>query len=164
MSPASIRIAARVLAAALLALAGPALAQTLYKYARPDGSLVYSDKPIKGARLLERFTLVPTAPPAPQRAPAQADAPRPQAPSGRPPSALDLADAEVRAALQAVEDARARLEEGVEPLPGERLGIVGAKTSRLSDEYFARVQQLEDELRAASDRLEQAYRRRTEAK
>lgn len=167
-----------LLAAALLAPAGTALAQTIYKYERPDGGLVYSDKPVKGARLVERFTIAqaPSAAPGPQAAPRpQAQAPEqplsevPSAnppsgvPSANPPSALDAADAQVQAAQKSVEDAKTRVQQGTEPLPGERVGTGGGK-SRLTDEYFARQKQLEQELAVANARLEEAYRRRSDAK
>jgi uncharacterized protein DUF4124 len=156
------------LAAALFAAAGPALAQVVYKYQRRDGTFVYSDEPIKGARLIERLRLVPKAPAAPQPAAPQAAGPAEQAPDESGPSAraaeLDAADAEVRAAEQAVEDAKARLQQGQEPLPGERLANVGGRTSRLTQAYFARVENLEQDLRDANDRLEQAYDRRNRAK
>jgi hypothetical protein len=70
----------------------------------------------------------------------------------------------VQAALKAVEDAKQRLQQGVEPLPGERKANVDGKTSRLGEEYFARVQQLEQDLTDATDRLDRAYQRRNQAK
>jgi hypothetical protein len=158
-----------LLAAALLAPAGAALAQTIYKYERPDGGLVYSDKPVKGARLVERFTIAqaPAAAPGPQAAPRpQAQAPEQplsEVPSANPPSALDAADAQVRAAQKSVEDAKARAQQGAEPLAGERVGTGGGK-SRLTEEYFVRQKQLEQELAVANARLEEAYRRRSDAK
>ena len=157
-----------LLAAALLALAGPGLAQTaaqtVYKYQRPDGSLVYSDEPIKGARLLERFRLARAPAQASRAEPARTAEPRSEA---QPPDRalrLDGADAEVQAAQKAVDDARGRLQQGVEPLPGERAGNVGGKTTRLTEDYFARVQRLERDLKDANARLEQAYDRRNDAK
>src|SRR5712691_2323087 len=54
------------LVALVLALA-PALAtaETVYKYQRPDGSTVYSDVLLRGAKLIGRFELVPVPPPSP---------------------------------------------------------------------------------------------------
>jgi Domain of unknown function (DUF4124) len=143
-------------AAAVLATAGPALAGTIYKYERPDGTFVYSDAPVKGARLVERFTMAEGSPP-------PAPAPRVQAPAPDRGDALDAADAEVRAAQRAVDDAKARLEQGAEPLPGERAGTAGGK-SRLTEDYFARQQELKQQLEDADARLEAAYRRRNEAR
>ncbi len=67
---------------------------------------------------------------------------------------------------QRMEEARAQLEaalaqqsNGVEPLPGERLGTVHKQRSRLSDAYFARQKALADQVarsRAAFDEARQA--------
>ena len=55
------------LVAFVLALApAVAAAESVYKYQRHDGSIVYSDVPLRGARLIGRFELVPV--PAPARA------------------------------------------------------------------------------------------------
>jgi hypothetical protein len=154
-------------AAALLTFAGAVLAQTIYKYERPDGSLVYSDEPIRGARLIERFPAGPAAPVATreQPAPPASDArQRADARADSSTSALDAADAEVRAAQKAVDDARERLQQGIEPQPGERAGNVDGKTSRLTEDYFARMKQLEQDLRAATERLDRAYQKRNQAK
>ncbi len=40
-----------------------AAADTVYKYQRPDGKVVYSDVPLRGAKLIGRFELVPVPPP-----------------------------------------------------------------------------------------------------
>jgi hypothetical protein len=181
----------RLLLVPLLALAVPAAAQTIYKYERPDGTFLYSDKPVKGAKLVERFTVAqaprqqtppaqPQAgqPPRPSAPPARGE-PRSEVPSENPPnmpqnpapppaqsqtSALDAANAEVIAAQKALDDAKARLAQGGEPQPGERSGNAGGKSSRLNDDYFARQQQLEAEVKEANQRLELAYQRRSQAK
>jgi fructoselysine-6-P-deglycase FrlB-like protein len=70
----------------------------------------------------------------------------------------ERAYAEVLSAQKALEDARRRREQGVEPHPGERLGTVGGR-SRLAEAYFERQKALEDEVRAAEQRLAEAYRR-----
>lgn len=57
------------------------------------------------------------------------------------------------AALRAAEERRER---GVEPLPGERMGIVGPG-SRLTEAYFERQRQLEREVAAARGRLDAAH-------
>lgn len=147
---------ALVLVAALLVPAWPAQAEMIYKYQRPDGSLVYSDEPVRGAQLLDRFAVAQTTP-------APREDPGVRAPSARPPSALDQASAEVSAAEQAVGEAKARLQNGAEPQAGERVGIGGGK-SRLTEDYFARQKQLEQNLAEANRRLELAYEHRNEAK
>lgn len=150
---------------AVLAFAAlPALgaAQTVYKYERPDGTVVYSDVPVHGGRLVGRFQLVPL--PAPEN-------PEPRVrPRGNDPDeqarlrveALDAAVAEIKAAEQALKDAQERQQAGVEPLPGERIGNVGGRTSRFGPEYFERQRRLADEVDAAQARLDRAYRIRNE--
>lgn len=89
-----------------------------------------------------------------------------QAQAGKTPSrteALDTADAEVRAALANLEEARKKLEAGREPLPGERTGLSGGK-SRLTDAYFKRIERLERAVKNAEERLDRAYRARSDAK
>jgi hypothetical protein len=159
-----IKLPARLAVAALLAaLAGAGAAQTIYKYERPDGGVVYSDHPVKGAKLVERFELAQA--PTVQRTTPQAQAPQPrsEAPVNRA-AELDAADAEVRAAQKALEDAQARLQQGAEPQPGERIANAGGKSSRLTEDYFGRQAQLEQEVKDANQRLEQAYERRNQAK
>jgi hypothetical protein len=145
------------------AVAAPALAD-IYKYERADGTVVYSDGPVQGARLVERFAIAraPATPQAPAGRP-QAPGPRPEVVQADPQSPLDVADAEVRAAQKAVEDARARVQQGAEPLPGERAGIGGGK-SRLTEEYFGRQKALQEELADANRRLELAYQHRNQTK
>lgn len=76
-------------------------------------------------------------------------------------AALEAAHAAVAAAeaeLRAASERRAR---GVEPLPGERLGMAGGG-ARLSQPYFERQARLESALHEARARLEQALARRNE--
>ncbi len=164
------RTVAIAVSAALVA-AAPALGQTLYKYERPDGTVVYSDAPVKGARLVDTLPAVPV-PPAPVAAPDHAPAtePRPaaepRAAEAPPPTRtqkLDAADAEVRAAQQALDAAKARLEQGAEPLAGERTTTAGG-TSRLNEGYFGRQQALQEEIERANARLQEAYRKRNDAR
>ncbi len=161
------RTLAIAVCAALSSTAAPALAQTLYKYERPDGTVVYSDAPVKGARLVDTLPAVPVPPepaasPAPEPRPAAEPraAAEPPAPQTRTQK-LDAADAEVRAAQQALDDARARLEQAAEPRPGERTMTAGG-TSRLNEGYFARQQALQDEIERANARLQEAYRKRND--
>src|SRR4051812_13913196 len=102
-------------ALAAMLLAAPALA-TIYKYERPDGTVVYSDQPVKGARLVERFAVAQA--PTPVERPQGPASAREASPPGAP-SELDVADAQVRAAEGAVDQAKVRLAQGAEPLPGE---------------------------------------------
>src|SRR5258708_2542905 len=69
----------------VLALApGFAAAETVYKYQRPDGSTLYSDVPLRGAKPIGRFELAPVPPPAKPTPPSLAQAP-PQPPHQPPP-------------------------------------------------------------------------------
>jgi uncharacterized protein DUF4124 len=154
-----------LVAAVLLLFCPIAGAEFIYKYQRADGTIAYSDKPLPGARLLGRFQLVPL--------PAE-DARSSNAASGdesarqaeerarRRVEALDAVDTEIRLAAQALTDAKERQKAGVDPLPGERVGNAGARTSRLRTEYFERQRQLSDEVAQAQARLDRAYRIRNE--
>jgi len=73
-------------------------------------------------------------------------------------SALDRAYDEVLVARQMLQEAETRREAGVEPLPGERVGIAGGG-SRLGPAYFARQEQLEKDVEKARAQLDDAYRR-----
>jgi hypothetical protein len=69
----------------------------------------------------------------------------------------------VSSAERAVADAKAQLQNGAEPQPGERVGIGGGK-SRLTEDYFGRQKQLEQNLADANRRLELTYQRRNQLK
>jgi len=141
-----------------------AAAETVYKYQRPDGTVVYSDSPVQGAKLIGQFELVP-APVSTQ--PGRGEPPRrPAATSGGTDraQALDAADARVKAADQALKDALERQQQAFEPLPGERLGNVGGGTSRLAEAYFARQQAAAAAVDAARAELDEAYRARNQAR
>ena len=148
---------------ALLLAAGVtgALAQTIFKYQRPDGEIVYSDSPVEGAERVGQVDPAP-APAAPQAA--QSEAPR-RAPdlAERRSAALDDADARIKAAARALKEAEERQQEGIEPMPGERLGNAGGN-SRLAPRYFSRQQDNAADVDAARANLEEAYRLRNEAR
>jgi len=150
----------------VLALA-PALAtaETVYKYQRPDGSTVYSDVLLRGAKLIGRFELVPVPPPA-KGEPARLErgaVTDPNEIARQRVQDLDAADAAIKAADQSLKEALERQQAGVEPQPGERLGIVGVGgRSRLTPDYFERQRALAAEVDAARARLEEAYRQRNQ--
>jgi len=135
-----------------------ASAEPIYKYQRPDGTVIYSDSSIKGAKLIGQLDL-PPPPPAAAR--------RPQVPAAdyalaeQRLQALDVADARIAAAAQALKSAEERQQQAIEPLPGERRGIVGGH-SRLTPEYFARQRAIAAEVDAARADLDQAYRLRND--
>ena len=72
-----------------------------------------------------------------------------------PPQPIDEANVEIANAQQALNQAKAALEAGREPLPDERIGKVGGGT-RLTDAYEARIKTLEDAVTAAQQRLDAA--------
>jgi len=138
-----------------------AAAEIVYKYQRPDGTLVYSDSPVKNAKLIARFDL-PPAPPAAD--PGQGDSPQRSASKAdeeRRALALDEAYSQIEAAGQALKKAEERQQQAVEPLPGERLGNAGGH-SRLAPGYFARQRAIAAEVDAARADLDQAYRLRND--
>jgi hypothetical protein len=140
-----------------------AAAETVYKYERPDGKVIYSDSPVQGAKLIGQFELVP----APVSAHPDRGEPRPvpaDESAERRAAALDAADARIKAADQALKDALERQQQAFEPLPGERLGNVGGGTSRLTEEYFARQRAAAAAVDAARAELDAAYRVRNEVR
>jgi hypothetical protein len=148
---------------ALLLAAGVtgAQAQAIFKYQRPDGEIVYSDSPVQGAKRVGEIDPAP-APAAPQAA--QGEAPR-RAPdlAERRAAALDDADARIKAAAQALNEAEERRQNGIEPLPGERLGNAGGN-SRLAPRYFSRQRDNAADVDAARANLDEAYRLRNDAR
>jgi hypothetical protein len=154
-----------IVALVLATGAGLALAETVYKYERPDGKVIYSDTPVVGAKLIGQFELVP-APASPQSTRGE----QPRRPGAleetaeRRVLALDAADARIKAADLALKDAQERQRQAVEPLPGERLGNTGGATSRLTPAYFARQRAAGAEVDAARAELEAAYRLRNEVR
>ena len=138
-------------------------AETVYKYRRSDGSTLYSDVPLRGAKLIGRFELVPVPPPARARPamPERGAAKDPDELARRRVQDLDAADAAIKAAEQSLKEALERQQAGVEPFAGERLGNVDRR-SRLTPDYFARQRSLAAEVAAARARLDRAYRMRNE--
>src|SRR5712692_7550972 len=124
------------LVALVLALAPAfAAAETVYKYQRSDGSTVYSDVPLRGAKLIGRFHLVPAPPPKAEPArPERGAVTDPDESPRQRVQDLHAADAAVKAADQSLKEALERQQAGVEPQPGERLGNVGGR-SRLAPNY-----------------------------
>ena len=140
-------------------------AETVYKYRRPDGSTLYSDVPLRGAKLIGRFELVPVPPPARARPamPERGAAKDPDELARRRVQDLDAADAAIKAAEQSLKEALQRQQAGVEPLAGERLGNVDRR-SRLTPDYFERQRALAAAVDAARARLDEAYRQRNQVR
>lgn len=144
------------LAGAFLVFAGPAAAD-LYRWVDGAGRVSYGDRPPASAARLEtrddlrEERLATDAVPVPRES-------TPEAVRGRVRERLAALDAAQDALVQAQRDLeRARLaqEAGVEPRPGERLGLRGGG-SRLAPAYFERQQHLEDDVRRAQARLDAA--------
>ena len=141
-------------AAVLIALAswaGSSSAQTVYKSTMPDGRVIYSTEPVRGAKRVE--TLKP---------PAESTGVNPVAPTDaqkleqheRQRSNREARQDELQQAEKALRDAEAAQAAGKEPLPGERSGTAGGG-SRLSDEYWGRQKSLEAAVTEARKRLDE---------
>jgi hypothetical protein len=76
----------------------------------------------------------------------------------QPGGELDRAYEALVAAHKSLAQAQAAREAGVEPQPGERLGIVGGG-SRLSDDYWERQKRLDEAVDLARKRLDEAIAR-----
>ena len=85
-----------------------------------------------------------------------------QAPSRT--SELDKAYEEARAAYIALQEAEKRRNEGIESLPGERIGTAAGGGSRPTDEYRGRQAMNEYDVEIARRRYEAAVRRWNELK
>lgn len=137
-------------------LAGPAAAQTVYRSVTPDGRVIFSDRPVPGAQL--QGTIAPPPPPSSAPAPAPVES-RTPSPVDRPAeerlARLRSATEEVNAATQVLAQARAQLDAGKEPLPGERTGTAGGG-SRLNEAYEARQAANEQAVAKAQSRLDAA--------
>jgi hypothetical protein len=153
------RISAFLLIFALLA---PAAAQTVYRYVTPDGRTIFSDQPVPGAKL--QGTVTPPAQPAGAGAPVESRMPvaTDKPPADNRAQRLREATVEVEAATQALAQARARLDTGKEPLPGERTGTAGGG-SRLNEAYWARQAANEQAVAQAQARLDAATAARNRA-
>ncbi len=71
---------------------------------------------------------------------------------------LDRAYEEMIVAQKTLHEAEARRERGVEPLPGERLGIAGGG-SRLDEAYFERQKRLQQEVEESRTEYREALKR-----
>jgi hypothetical protein len=145
-------------------------ATTVYRQVMPGGRVIYSDKPVKGAKRQETITIEPAPPATPTAnvsgkpvSPPLATEPAPPARVATIPSSggktLDEANADVVRAEMLLEDARKRQEAGVEPLPGERIGTASGG-SRLSDDYLARQKRLAEEVAVAENVLRKSIAER----
>jgi Domain of unknown function (DUF4124) len=118
----ALRIAAIGLVAGLL-LVSAAAGETIYKYRQADGQVVYSNRPISGAVLLEQLEYEPP----PARIEAQPDKSRLDAEQriSKQLAALEQAWQEVQDARQALARAEERLRLEAEPKDDEVRQMVG---------------------------------------
>ena len=174
-----IRLQALLPLGAVLAFAmAGADAREVYKYRMPDGKILYTNEVSITGKLLE---VLPAPAPAPRVIESErlAKMKRYQEEGERAVSkrigTLDAVDAEIRLALQMLENAKAAAAAGVEPLPGESMGNrrrpktggAGAgstapvefepATSRLSEPYWERQRALGNAVDDARRRLDAAY-------
>ncbi len=156
-------------------------AREVYKYRMPDGRILYSSEVMTQGKLLEVLPPPPASPQlieSEQRARLQRERAQERAVSKRLDS-MDAVEAEIKSATLALEAAKAAAAAGVEPLPGEHLGLAKKPTgaaikpgdaviipggatlepgrTRLNDDYWGRQRQLGLALDAARVRLDTAY-------
>ena len=149
-----------ILALLLAGASALAAADTIYKYER-DGRMVYSDSPVKGAKLIERIDL--PAPPPPVQAPRAEPRGGMSELAETRAAELNAADEQIKEAARVLKEAEARQQQGIEPLPGERLGKVGGG-SRLAPSYFNRQQDNAADVDSARANLDEAYRLRNQVR
>jgi len=141
-------------------------ATTVYRQTQPDGSVVYSDKPTKGAKIDHTITVDPVikgnawtassgGKPAGSEQSESTSVKRVNTPPFPRRKTYDEANSDVIRAEMLLEDAQKRQQAGVEPLPGERTGNVNG-TSRLNEIYQARQIQLAKEVADAEAALKRA--------
>src|SRR5258706_9778341 len=115
--------------AALLLLPSAASADTVYKYRRADGRIIYSNEPVPGAQLIESVEYkfpAPTSVATPaNRIAANSDA-EGEARITRNLAARDAAWQDVQDATRALALAEERLRAGEEPMAGERVAVAAA--------------------------------------
>jgi len=156
----------RTVVAICLAIAPLVAFATIYKVRMPDGTILFTDSPPAGAKVLEQRETLPPPPRQPAKAAPRATEKGSSASqeSGSAAAAdrsqsIDAAMTEIRDAERELTVARRKLEAGREPLPGERLGTAGGR-SRLSPEYESRIAELEREVETADARVKRAYEAR----
>lgn len=159
-------IHSRILIAVCVALcvALPAAAQKIYKQQLPDGTVVYADHRIKGAKLLYQVAMPDAeAQPLERAAPSRpnADAAALDKRLRERAGALDRAQREVVDAERGLAEAKRQLEDGKELLPGEMQSSATGGT-RVLPEYHDRVKKLEADVTNAQARLDRAYSARNQ--
>jgi len=138
-----------------------AAGQDIYKSWLPDGSVTYAAQPEPNATRVERIDVKTLSPE--QRRAAQQLLLMDKASIRKGYAILhkkwQAVDDEITCAQKALARAEQALRKGRTTLPGERRGLAGGG-SRLDASYFARIQRLEDAVKAARQRLDKAYQAR----
>lgn len=162
-------LTALIFALALAPGTHEAAAQTLYKNVMPDGSVIYSDQPLKNAKQ-SRPLEIPPPPSAAQREAAQKRAEQERrsrddldARIDERRKAADAADARVARARKDLEDAEMALARGRETQAGDMTGNVGGG-ARPNENYFRRISELERAVENARRELEVAQKARSDAR
>ena len=153
---------------AAMCLSATAHAETIYRSVGANGEVTYSSQPVPGAREYKAIE-IESLTPEERRAglllheqdKALSDKLGAQLKARK--DAWDQADREITAAESALADAESALQEGREPLPGERISNAGGGT-RLTEAYFQRLQDLEAQVKLAKERLDKAYEARNALK
>ncbi len=149
----------KLICLALFVCAPPLCAGTVYQWVGEDGAVVYSDEPPPGREAVE--ITVPDrrdgpTPPAPARAEGrQSVEDRSREISRQTQSRIErraTLQQQLRAAKEAVEEARQALLAGEEPKEGERIANVGGGT-RLSPAYFQRLDSLKARVKSAEEKV-----------
>ena len=152
----AVKFTSAVTVATLALLATSALAQAVYRYKDSQGNTVYTDKPPAGNETVQQLETPPRpaqAVPPPARGQSEAQKRLLEA-ANRRTADLDRAAQDVVDAFNALREAQARRDEGVELHDGDRSGRY------LSRQYFQRRQALELDVQAAQARLDEALARR----
>ncbi len=138
-----------------------AMAESIYKSVMPDGRVMYGQQPQPGARTVEKSTINvgDTGINPVSKAEIESINRRAQERS----RVLDETLKSVQTAETDLRVAEVDREAGIEPLPGERLGIVGRGT-RLSEAYWRRQQILEERVDTARQLLKNARQGYNEAR
>lgn len=140
----------------LLAVALPIQAAEIFRWMDADGRIHYGDRraaPVsQGEQRLDFPGDAGSPPPSAAMEPADAVHERVRARL----AALERAQLDIVEAGRALARALEQKERGIEPLPGERLGMAGGG-SRLAPAYFERQARLEENLRRARAQLDAAY-------
>lgn len=130
-----------------------AIAGSIYKSVMPDGRVMYGEKPQPGASSVKKskVDISDTGVKPASKTEIESINRRAQKRS----QLLDKTLETVQAAEDDLRKAEIDREAGIEPLPGERLGIVGRGT-RLSEAYWRRQQILEERVETARQLLKKA--------